>query len=145
MAPAPPHPQPDALAGRVIEHPGWVRPLGHVDGMVASGRHIFLAGQLGWDAQACFASPTLVGQVRQALHNIVLLLAQAGAGPQHITRMTWYLTDQQAWRSQLGEIAQAYTELIGHAFPPMTTVAVAGLLHDEAQVAIDVIAVVDTH
>lgn len=133
------------MAGRVIDSPGWVRPMGHVEGMVASGRHIFLAGQLGWDSQGRFASPSLSGQVRQALHNIVALLARAGAEPRHITRMTWYLTDPAAWHAQLGAIAQAYNELIGHAFPPMTTLAVAGLLHDEALVAIDVTAVVDVH
>jgi enamine deaminase RidA (YjgF/YER057c/UK114 family) len=128
---------------RIIAIPGWVRPIGHVGGVVARGRHIFLAGQLGWDAQAHFAATDLVGQVRQALSNIVTLLARAGAGPEHITRMTWYLTDKHEYQRRLPAIALAYAELIGREFPPLTAVAVASLMHDEALVEIDLTAVVD--
>jgi enamine deaminase RidA (YjgF/YER057c/UK114 family) len=128
---------------RLIEAPGWVRPLGHVEGMVARGRHIFLAGQLGWDEQSKFASHHLVGQVRQALANIVHLLRRAGAGPEHVTRMTWFLVDRQQYERCLPEIALAYSELFGREFPPMTTVAVLSLMHDEALIEMEVTAVVD--
>jgi len=128
---------------RVIDVPGWVRPLGHVGGVTASGRHIFLAGQLGWDDRACFVARELVGQVRQALVNIVTLLARAGAGPQHITRMTWYVTDKREYQRQMPAIARVYSEQIGAEFPPMTAVAVESLMYDEALVEIEVTAVVD--
>ena len=130
---------------RLIEVPEWVRPLGHVGGMTARGRHIFLAGQLGWDDRSRFVERGLVGQVRQALANIVLLLRRAGAGPEHITRMTWYLTDKREYQRQLPAIAMTYSEQIGREFPPMTTVAVESLMHDEALVEIEVTAVVEDH
>ena len=128
---------------RIIATPGWVRPIGHVGGVVARGRHIFLAGQVGWDEQAQFTTTDLVGQVRQTLSNIVTLLAQAGAGPEHVTRMTWYLVDKADYQRRLPEIALAYAELFGRQFPPMTAVAVHSLMHDEALVEIDLTAVVD--
>lgn len=128
---------------RLIEVPGWVRPLGHVGGVTARGRHIFLAGQVGWDDQARFVAHELVGQVLQALCNIVTLLARAGAGPEHITRMTWYLTDKREYQRQLPAIALTYSEQIGRQFPPMTAVAVESLMHDEALVEIEVTAVVE--
>jgi enamine deaminase RidA (YjgF/YER057c/UK114 family) len=128
---------------RLIDVPGWVRPLGHVGGVTASGRHIFLAGQLGWDDRACFVARELVGQVRQALVNIVTLLARAGAGPQHITRMTWYVTNKREYQRQMPAIALVYSEQIGLEFPPMTAVAVESLMYDEALVEIEVTAVVD--
>jgi enamine deaminase RidA (YjgF/YER057c/UK114 family) len=129
---------------RLIEvPPGWVRPLGHVDGMTARGRHVFLAGQFGWNDRAQFVERGLAGQVRQALANIVTLLRQTGAGPEHITRMTWYLTDKREYQRQLPAIAMVYNEQIGREFPPLTAVAVESLMHDEALVEIEVTAVVE--
>lgn len=134
-----------AMPGRPypIEMPEWVRPLGHVGGVSARGRAIFLAGQIGWDAAAQLVSTDLVGQVRQALQNIVQLLERAAAGPEHITRMTWYVVCADEYQRSLPEIALAYSELIGREFPPMTTVAVISLMHAGARVAIDVTAVID--
>lgn len=142
---APRQPLSGVMPGRPhpIAMPEWIRPLGHVGGVSARGRLIFLAGQLGWDASAQLVSTELVGQVRQALQNIVQLLDRAGAGPEHITRMTWYLDCQDEYQRSLPEIALAYSELIGREFPPMTTVAVSSLVHGDARVAIDVTAVVD--
>ena len=126
---------------RVIDVPGWVRPLGHVGGVTASGRHIFLAGQLGWDDRACFVARELVGQVRQALVNIVTLLARAGAGPQHITRMTWYVTDKREYLAASREVGQAFREIIGSFNAAMTAVEVTALMEDRAKVEIECTAV----
>lgn len=127
---------------RLIEVPGWIRPIGHVGGVTARGRHIFLGGQVGWDREGRFAATDLVAQVEQALENIVQLLRHTGAGPEHITRMTWYVTDKRAYQQALPAIAVSYCQKIGREFPPMTTVAVASLMHDEALVEIEVSAVV---
>lgn len=123
--------------------PEWLRPLGHVGGVSARGRLVFLAGQLGWDEQARIVGPDLLAQVRQALRNVVSLLERAGAAPQHITHMTWYLTRPDEYERQLPAIALAYSEVIGREFPPMTTVAVSSLLCGDACIAIDATAVVD--
>jgi enamine deaminase RidA (YjgF/YER057c/UK114 family) len=98
---------------RLIETPEWVRPICHVEGMVARGCHIFLAGQVGWDAQSRFASRDFVGQVRQALANVLHLLRRAGAGPEQITRMAWFLVGRTDYERCLPEIALAYSELFG--------------------------------
>lgn len=128
---------------RALRPAGWLRPLGHSSGVAARGRQIFLAGQIGWNEQAQLVSPDLVGQVRQALCNITTLLAEAGAGPEHITRMTWYLVDKQDYLRQLPEIGRVYHEVIGRQFPPMTTLQVQSLIEDLALVEIEVTAVVD--
>ncbi|MDP9932769.1 RidA family protein [Variovorax paradoxus] len=128
---------------RLIEVPGWVRPIGHVGGITARGRHIFLAGQVGWDEQGNFVSDALVDQVGQALDNILALLSHSDAGPEHITRMTWFVTDKREYQRQLPAIAMTYCKKIGRQFPPMTAVGVASLMHDEALVEIEVTAVVD--
>lgn len=128
---------------RLIEAPGWVRPLGHVEGMVARGRTIYLAGQVGWDAQSRFTCRDLTGQVRQALRNVLHLLRRAGAGPEHITRMTWFVVGRSEYERSLPQIARVYNELFGQALPPMTAVAVHALMHDGALVEMEVTAVVD--
>lgn len=125
-----------------IEMPEWLRPLGHVGGVSARGRMVFLAGQIGWDEQSRIVGPDLVSQARQALRNIVSLLERAGAAPRHITHMTWYLTRPDEYERQLPAIALAYNELIGREFPPMTTVGVSSLMSADACIAIDVTAVV---
>jgi enamine deaminase RidA (YjgF/YER057c/UK114 family) len=126
-----------------LQPPGWLRPLGHASGVEARGRQIFLAGQIGWNEQAVMAASDLVGQVRQALNNITTLLAEAGAGPEHITRMNWYLVDKQDYLQRLPEIGLVYREVIGRQFPPMTAVHVQSLMEDDAKVEIEVTAVID--
>jgi len=126
---------------RMLQPAGWLRPLGYSSGVEARGRHIFLAGQVGWNEQAVIACGDLVGQVRQALTNIATLLAEAGAGPEHITRMTWYLVDKQDYLLHLPQIGLVYREVIGHQFPPLTAVQVQSLMEDKALVEIEVTAV----
>lgn len=130
---------------RMLQPAGWVRPLGYSNGVEARGRHIFLAGQVGWDERAVITAADLVGQVRQALTNIATLLSEAGAGPEHITRMTWYLVDKQDYLRHLPEIGLVYRELIGHQFPPLTAVQVQSLMEDGALVEIEVTAVALDH
>jgi enamine deaminase RidA (YjgF/YER057c/UK114 family) len=121
---------------------GWIAPKGYANGVVASGDTIFLAGQIGWNAQARFDSDDLVAQVRQALANVCALLAVAGATPQHIVRMTWYLTDKREYLARAREIGAVYRELIGHYAVAMTAVQVADLIEDRAKVEIEVTAIV---
>lgn len=128
---------------RIVAVPEWVRPLGHVDGMMARGRTVYLAGQVGWDERCVFMQHDLVGQLRQALSNVLRLLQRAGAGPEHITRMTWYLADKRDYQQKLPVIARVYYELIGAEFPPLTAVAVNSLMHDEALIEMEVTAVID--
>ena len=129
----------------MLQPAGWLRPLGYSSGVEARGRHIFLAGQVGWNEQAVIANSDLVGQVRQALTNIATLLAEAGAGPEHITRMTWYLVDKQDYLLHLPQIGLVYREVIGHQFPPLTAVQVQSLMEDKALVEIEVTAVALDH
>ena len=130
---------------RALQPAGWLRPLGYSNGVEARGRHIFLAGQVGWNDRGVIESRDLVGQVRQALTNVATLLAEAGAGPQHITRMTWYLVDKENYLQQLPAIGLVYQEVIGRQFPPFTAVHVLSLMEDHALVEIEVTAVAVDH
>lgn len=125
---------------KFLQPPGWVRPKGYSNGVVASGRMVFVAGQVGWDGQEKFRTDDLVGQVRQALSNIVAILAEAGAKPENIVRMTWYLGDSTEYNARLAEIGAVYRELIGKNFPSMTAIQVAGFIEDGAKVEIEVTA-----
>jgi enamine deaminase RidA (YjgF/YER057c/UK114 family) len=125
---------------RVLQPPSWPRPRGYANGIVAAGETIFLAGQVGWDTQRRFPEG-LADQLRQALANIVTLLAQAGAGPQHLVRLTWYVTDLQAYRERLTSIGAAYREIIGRRFPTMSVIGVSQLVEREALVEIEATAV----
>lgn len=127
---------------QVLLPPGWPRPKGYANGVMVSGRQIFVAGMIGWDAQGVFHTDDLAGQVRQALQNIVAVLAEGGAKPEHIVRMTWYITDKQAYMAQQAEIGKAYRELIGSFNAAMTAVQVVALIEDRAKVEIEVTAVV---
>ena len=122
--------------------PGWPRPKGYANGVSARGRMIFVAGMIGWDAQGVFHTDDLAGQVRQALQNIVEVLAEGDAKPEHIVRMTWYVTDKQAYLAAYREIGQAFRELIGSFSIAMTAVEVSALVEDRAKVEIEVTAVV---
>lgn len=127
---------------KVLQPPGWAAPKGYANGVAASGTQIFVAGQIGWNAQQQFESDDLVAQVRQALANIVTVLAEAGAKPVHIVRMTWYLTDKREYLMRAREIGSAYRELIGSYTVAMSAVQVAALIEDRALVEIEVTAVV---
>jgi enamine deaminase RidA (YjgF/YER057c/UK114 family) len=126
---------------RVLQPPSWPRPSGYANGIAATGETIFLAGQIGWDAERRFAEG-LADQVRQALTNIVTLLAETGAGPQHIVRLTWYVTDLNAYRTSLREIGAAYRAVMGRHFPTMSVIGVAELVERQALVEIEATAVV---
>ncbi len=120
----------------------WTRPKGYSNGVTAHGQMIFVAGQVGWDGNEVFRTDDLVGQVRQALANIVAILATAGAKPENIVRMNWYLADKDEYNARLGEIGAAYRETIGRHFPAMTALQVAGFVEDGAKVEIEVTAMV---
>ncbi len=121
---------------------GWPRPKGYSNGVAARGRTVCVSGMIGWDAQGKFPAHDFAGQVRQALRNIVAVLAEAQAGPQHIVRMTWYVLDKKEYVAAYPEIGAAYREIIGRHYPAMTAVQVAGLIEDEARVEIEVTAMV---
>lgn len=125
---------------QMLQPPGWKRPNGYSNGIVAKGRMVFVAGQVGWDEQEVFRTDDLVGQVRQALTNIVAILAEAGAKPSDIVRMNWYLGDDAEYNARLAEIGAVYRELIGRNFPAMTALKVAGFVEDGAKVEIEVTA-----
>ena len=126
----------------VLQPVGWAAPKGYANGVAASGLQVFVAGQIGWNAQCAFESDDLVDQVRLALANIKAVLAEAGAQPHHITRMTWYLVDKRGYLKRAREIGAVFREVIGHYGIAMTAVQVAGLIEDRAQVEIEVTAVV---
>jgi enamine deaminase RidA (YjgF/YER057c/UK114 family) len=121
---------------------GWPRPKGYANGVAASGRQIFVAGMIGWDAQGVFHSDDFAAQSRQALANIVAVLHAGGATPKDIVRMTWYVTDKREYLAALPAIGAAFRELIGHYDVAMTAVQVAALIEDRAKVEIEVTAVV---
>lgn len=125
----------------ILEPPGWARPRGYCNGVAAAGRMVFVAGQVGWDAAGEFASDELVGQIRQALANCLAILGEADAGPEHVTRMTWYVVDREDYGAKRAEIGRAYRELMGEAYPAMSLVEVR-LLEPRALVEIEVTAVV---
>ena len=125
----------------VLQPPGWAQPLGYANGIVMEGRVVFVAGQIGWNADGVFETDDFAAQVRQALNNVVAVLAEAGGTPRDIARMTWYITDKQEYRAALREIGRAYREVIGAHYPAMTLVQVAALLEDRAKVEIEATAV----
>lgn len=125
-----------------LQPEGWVRPRGYSNGIAARGRTVCVSGMIGWDAQGQFHTDDFAGQTRQALQNIVEVLAEAGAKPEHIVRMTWYITDKKEYIAAYKEIGAAYRELIGKHYPTMTAVQVSALIEDRAKVEIEVTAIV---
>lgn len=125
---------------QMLNPAGWKRPKGYSNAIAASGRMVFVAGQVGWDSNEVFQTEDLVGQVRQSLTNIVAILAEAGAKPEHIVRMNWYLEDKEEYNARLGEIGEVYRDLIGRHFPAMTALQVAGFVEVGAKVEIEVTA-----
>ena len=127
---------------QILLPPGWPRPKGYSNGVSVRGRMVFVAGMIGWDAQGEFHTDDLAGQVRQALTNVVAVLKEADALPEHIVRMNWYVTDKREYLAAAREIGAAYRELIGSFAVAMTAVQVAALIEDRAKVEIEVTAVV---
>ncbi|HEX5131846.1 MAG TPA: RidA family protein [Candidatus Krumholzibacteria bacterium] len=127
---------------RTLQPEGWKRPKGYSYGVVADGRLVFLSGQIGTDASGAFAGPGLVAQAGRALRNIVALLAEAGARPEHVVRMTWYVTDIDEYRRSQRELGEVYRAVLGAHYPPMALVAVAALVEPDARVEIEATAVV---
>lgn len=126
----------------LLQPPGWPRPKGYANGVKVRGQMVFVAGMIGWDTEGRFASADTAGQVRQALQNVRAVLDEAGAKPEHIVRMTWYVTDKQEYLAQGREIGAAYRELIGSFNAAMTAVEVKALMEDQAKVEIEVTAVI---
>ena len=121
---------------------GWPRPKGYANGVSARGRSIFVAGMIGWDAQGVFHSDDFGAQAQQALENVIAVLRADGAGPEHIVRMTWYVTDKHEYVAAYPAIGRAFKALIGHYAIAMTAVQVSALIEDRAKVEIEVTAVV---
>ncbi|MEY4555387.1 MAG: hypothetical protein RL093_506 [Pseudomonadota bacterium] len=127
---------------RVLLPEGWPRPKGYSNGVEATGRMIFVAGQIGWTPESVFVEASFAGQFRQTIQNTLAVLTEAGAGPEHIVRMTWYVVDKQEYLAALREIGAAWRELIGPYYPAMAVVEVKGLIEDAARIEIETTAVV---
>ena len=121
---------------------GWKQPRGYSNGILAQGRMVFVGGQVGWDENEVFRSDDFVEQVRQTLKNIVAVLAEGGAGPEHIVRMTWYVTNKREYLDSLKGVGTAYREIIGRHYPVMAMVQVSALIEDRAKVEIETTAVI---
>jgi enamine deaminase RidA (YjgF/YER057c/UK114 family) len=127
---------------RVLQPAGWAKPIGYANGVSAGGRTIFVSGQIGWNAEGKFETFDLVGQVRQALDNVVAVLREGGAGPHNVTSMTWYVTDRKSYVAEQKRIGEAYRATMGRHFPAMAVVEVSGLVEDQALVEIQAVAMV---
>jgi enamine deaminase RidA (YjgF/YER057c/UK114 family) len=125
-----------------LQPQGWKPAKGYANGVVAAGRQVFIAGQIGWNERAEFVGSDFVAQVERALTNVVAVLAEAGGTPNHITRLNWYITDKAAYVARQREIGEAYRRVIGRHFPAMTLLVVVGLLEDGAKVEIEATAVI---
>lgn len=128
-------------AFEILQPAGWPRPKGYSNGIVAQGRQVFIAGQIGWDAERRFAGDGLAAQVKQALLNIIAVLDEAGGKPEHIVRLTWFVTSRDEYLAGLQEIGAAYREVMGKHFPAMSVVQVVALMEAEARVEIEATAV----
>jgi enamine deaminase RidA (YjgF/YER057c/UK114 family) len=126
----------------ILQPEGWAKPIGYANGVAARGRLIFVGGQVGWTGRSQFETDDLVSQVRQTLLNVVAILAEADAEPQHITSMTWYFTDKAEYLANLKGIGEVYREVIGRHYPAMAAVQVVALVEDRAKVEIQATAVV---
>jgi enamine deaminase RidA (YjgF/YER057c/UK114 family) len=126
----------------LLQPPDWAPPKGYANGIAARGLTVFVGGQIGWNGQQQFESDDFVTQAKAALRNVLAVLAEAGAGPEHITRMTWYVTDKREYVASYRALGAAYREVIGRHFPAMTAVQVAALIEDRAKVEIEATAMV---
>ncbi len=130
------------MTRRTLQPPGWPRPKGYANGISATGRMVFVAGVIGWNSAEVFEHDDFAGQTRQALENIVAILKEGDAGPEHIARMTWYVGDRQEYLNSLKEIGEVYKDVIGKHYPVMTAIEVSGFVEDGAKLEIEVTAVV---
>ena len=126
---------------KFLQPPGWAPAKGYANGVAARGTQVFVGGQIGWNAAQQFETDDFIAQTAQTLRNVVAVLAQAGAGPEHMVRMTWYIVDRVEYHARLKELGQVYREVIGRNFPAMTCVQVAALMEARAKVEIEVTAV----
>lgn len=124
-----------------LQPPDWLEPKGYANGVMARGTQIFIGGQIGWNAQQVFESDDFIAQTRQALLNIAAILKAGDAGPEHMARMTWYVTDRFEYNARLKELGGVYREVMGKNFPAMTCVEVSGLVEERAKIEIEVTAV----
>lgn len=127
---------------RIVQPDGWKRPRGYSNGIAARGEQVYVAGQIGWDERENIVSKDFAEQTAQALRNVVAVLAAAGAKPEHLVRMTWYVTDKREYAASAKRIGEAYRAIVGEVYPAMTLVQVADLLEDGAKVEIEATAVV---
>ena len=128
---------------QILQPPGWARAKGFSNGIaVRGGTTVYIAGQIGWTGEERFEQKTFAGQFRQAIANIVAVLAQAGGKPEHIVRLTWYVLDKQEYLASLREVGAAYREIIGRHYPTMAVVQVTGLIEAEARLEIEATAVI---
>jgi enamine deaminase RidA (YjgF/YER057c/UK114 family) len=127
---------------QILQPPSWAKPKGYANGIAARGRFVFVSGLVGWDKDCKFVSSDFLGQARQALQNIVDVLAEAHAKPEHIVRMTWYVVDKREYLRAGRELGAAYREIIGRHYPAMAAVQVVALMEDQARVEIEATAVV---
>lgn len=137
--------EPDIVAEaaiQILQPAGWAPPRGYSNGMAARGRTVVIGGQVGWDGQCRFHSSDFVEQAKQALQNVVAVLAEAGGRPGHIVRMTWYVIDKREYLASYPRLGPAYREVIGRNFPAMTAVQVVGLMEDAARVEIEATAII---
>lgn len=125
------------MSRSTLQPPGWPRPKGYANGIRARGELVFIAGQVGWDEQGTFGGRDFVAQTRQALRNVLAVLAEAGGGPQHIVRLTWFITDRAAYLASTAALGAAYREVMGRHYPTMSVVEVSALMEAEAQVEIE--------
>jgi enamine deaminase RidA (YjgF/YER057c/UK114 family) len=130
-----------ALVHAVLQPAGWPKPKGYANGILADGRMVFTGGMIGWDEEGRFP-PDFLGQVRQALRNTLAVLAEGGAGPQHVVRMTWYVRDVEEYTADPRALGAVYREAMGRRFPAMAVVQVVRLVEPEARVEIETTAVV---
>ena len=126
---------------KTLQPPDWLEPKGYANGIKARGSLIFVGGQIGWNAAQEFESDDFIAQARQALLNVKAVLVAGGAGPEHMVRMTWYITDRLEYSARLKELGAIYREVMGKNFPAMTCVEVSGLVEEQAQIEIEVTAI----
>lgn len=127
---------------RVLQPEGWPRPRGYSNGIETEGKLVFVAGQIGWDVQGRFPAGGFAAQFRQTLQNTLAVLKEASAGPEHIARMTWFITSRDEYMASLAEIGAAWKELMGRTYPAMAVIVVSGLVEPEAKIEIETTAVV---
>ena len=127
---------------KLLQPPGWAAPKGYSNGVAARGTFVAIGGQIGWNAQQAFETDDFVAQARQALENVVAVLAQAGGRPEHLVRLTWYVVDRDEYVGALRELGRAYREVLGRHYPAMTAVEVGALIEPRARVEIEATAIV---